>query len=756
MAGEYTLLTGETESWGTQGTYFYGSLRIHYEVVYYPESNQSYVIMTPQFWTNANIGNDNRFFNLSGSSSAGIYGNGNKLYEFSSSYSSGNYMACGNAQNTWTSLSGSVGMVIQHDGSGNSSFTTAVYCSVIALGYVISQSPLRYATLRDFGNTTSNPISVHANAPYTLTYNANGGSGAPANQGVYVGISYTIPNTAPTRTGYTFKGWAESDTATTAQYVAGNSITPNGNKTLYAVWQINSYTLTLNKDSYISAVSGGGSKNYGASYTAVATLGSATGYTYSFDGWYEGSTKKSSSLSYAGTMPASNLTLTAKGTRTANTYYVKFNANTGSGSMSNESFTYDVSKALTSNAFTKTGYTFRGWDTNAAGTTVVYTNGQSVKNLAASGTVNLYAVWQINTWTVAYNANGGSGAPSSQTKTYNVALTLSSVKPTRASVSAGSYTVTYNINYTGGTNPTAATAARTTSYSFKNWNTAQGGSGTSFNPGASYTANAAATLYAQWNSLTSTAAVTLPSPTRTGYNFKGWATSATATSGSTGSYAPNGNVTLYAIWQLKTYTLSISQGAGSTISVTRGGTALSNGATISHFDTLSITISANTGYNIGTHTVNGVAWTSGTQTVSGNITVVSTATKKTYSLSITKSDTGMVLNVTRTESPIGGGSVGLLSNGATLYYNDKLTVAYSINAGYNLLQRTINGVDMGGTSKSVVVTENQTVVVTVELGAVMYIGDGLNWEQYQIFIADGVNWNQYQAYIGNGASWEAY
>jgi uncharacterized protein (TIGR02145 family)/uncharacterized repeat protein (TIGR02543 family) len=75
------------------------------------------------------------------------------------------------------------------------------------------------------------------------------------------------------------------------------------------------------------------------------------------------------------------------------------------------------------------------------------------------------------TYTVTYNANGGAGAPASQTKTQGIALTLSTATPTR------------------------------TGYAFINWNTAQGGTGTSYAAGASYTANANATLYAQWTAV---------------------------------------------------------------------------------------------------------------------------------------------------------------------------------------------------------------------------------------------------------------
>lgn len=73
---------------------------------------------------------------------------------------------------------------------------------------------------------------------YTLTYNANGGSGAPSSQ---TGATrYTVSSTKPTRSGYTFLGWSKSSSATSASYVAGNTITLSANTTLYAVWSRNS------------------------------------------------------------------------------------------------------------------------------------------------------------------------------------------------------------------------------------------------------------------------------------------------------------------------------------------------------------------------------------------------------------------------------------------------------------------------------------------------------------------------------------
>ena len=160
------------------------------------------------------------------------------------------------------------------------------------------------------------------------------------------------------------------------------------------------------------------------------------------------------------------------------------------------------------------------------------------------------ATYSVKTYAVTYNANGGTGAPSTQYKTHGTALTLSSTKPTKASTSPGSYTVTLNAN--GGTCSSASlTAKRTTAYTFSTWNTNSSGTGTSYAAGASYTTNATLSLYAIYSSSTSTASVTLPTPTKDGYDFMGWATSSTATSGTTGSYTPTGNVTLYATWGAK-------------------------------------------------------------------------------------------------------------------------------------------------------------------------------------------------------------
>ncbi len=88
-------------------------------------------------------------------------------------------------------------------------------------------------------------ITVNVDAKtYTISYDANGGSTAPASQTKIHGTALTISGTKPTRDGYTFLGWSVNRTATTATYSAGGSLTANADMTLYAVWQKNDPTVS--------------------------------------------------------------------------------------------------------------------------------------------------------------------------------------------------------------------------------------------------------------------------------------------------------------------------------------------------------------------------------------------------------------------------------------------------------------------------------------------------------------------------------
>ena len=81
-------------------------------------------------------------------------------------------------------------------------------------------------------------VTIPALPTYTISYNANGGSGAPASQTKRYGQNLSLSSTKPTRTGYVFLGWSTSSTATEATYLAGATYTANAGATLYAVWKI--------------------------------------------------------------------------------------------------------------------------------------------------------------------------------------------------------------------------------------------------------------------------------------------------------------------------------------------------------------------------------------------------------------------------------------------------------------------------------------------------------------------------------------
>ncbi len=84
-------------------------------------------------------------------------------------------------------------------------------------------------------------------------------------------------------------------------------------------------------------------------------------------------------------------------------YSIKFDANGGSGSMASLSTKYETEQTLT-NKFTRTGYTFLGWSTDVNATTATYKDGAKVSRLGdVNETITLYAVWQINTYTIAFD-----------------------------------------------------------------------------------------------------------------------------------------------------------------------------------------------------------------------------------------------------------------------------------------------------------------------------------------------------------------
>lgn len=394
---------------------------------------------------------------------------------------------------------------------------------------------------------------------YTVTFNANGGSGAPSSVTKYYGETVALPTTTPTRSGYTFSGWGTYSSDTSANYQPGSNYSSNSSSTLYAIWTANvpepeTYTVSYNTNGGSGAPSAQ-VKTENVTLTLSSTKPTRSGYT--FKGWSTSKTATSPTY-YAGGSYTANASATLYAVWEQNaptTYTVSYNANGGSGAPSSQTKTHNVTLTLSSTKPTRSGYTFLGWSTSSTATSpTYYASGSYTANASAT----LYAVWSKNapaTYTVSFNANGGSGAPSSVTKTDGVTLYLPTTEPYRSN------------------------------YEFLGWSTSSTATSPTYYAGGSFSRNANTTLYAVWeyspetytvrynanggtgapSSQTKTYGVnlTLSStiPSRSGYNFLGWSTSSTATSATYsagGSYTANAGATLYAVWEKANYEFSIS------------------------------------------------------------------------------------------------------------------------------------------------------------------------------------------------------
>lgn len=131
-----------------------------------------------------------------------------------------------------------------------------------------------------------------------VSYDANGGSGAPVNQLKHYGKTLTLSSTIPTRTGYIFKGWSAEPTATSASWSAGSSYTDNTPRILYAVWEAITYTVSYNANGGFGAP-GSQIKTHGQDLTLSTVVPTRTNYT--FKGWATSASAGSATYSAGGT-----------------------------------------------------------------------------------------------------------------------------------------------------------------------------------------------------------------------------------------------------------------------------------------------------------------------------------------------------------------------------------------------------------------------------------------------------------------------
>ena len=260
---------------------------------------------------------------------------------------------------------------------------------------------------------------------------------------------------------------------------------------------------------------------------------------------------------------------------------LRYRPNGGVGIIPEETYELTVTKALIKeNVYTRKGYEFTGWNTQADGKGTSYQSGQYIP-LVQEGITYLYAQWKkVSSYTIQVSKNDISVRPvvldTSKTKT----LTADQIY-TMPDGSDISFQVTYDLQgkgvKTGSSTPTVTlTSANTDGYlTFSGWLLFEK-NGTEYDfTGKRYNAGAQAsnlgtkdksvmTLFPYYSG--DAATVLLPLPTCVGYNFIGWGKTTTETDPGKlyhieedvePIYQPSGNETLYAYWEAKTYGLSL-------------------------------------------------------------------------------------------------------------------------------------------------------------------------------------------------------
>ena len=280
---------------------------------------------------------------------------------------------------------------------------------------------------QDLGWSPSTPVTT--GTEYTLSYNANGGTGTtPTSVTATVGSALTIAtNTGPTplvRTNYTFTNWNTQANGLGTTYVPGAStFMPGSNVTLYAIWTPVDHTLSYDLNGAAGTPPTSQTVTHDTTTVVTSSVPTRTGYT--FTGW--NTLANGTGTSYATgattspittditlyaiwladevttttsttstTLPASTTTVPVTSPPTPVTYWtVSFDPNGGtSGAVPPSSQIFDTGLYNipgNSGSLAKSdGSTFLGWNTNAAGTGILYSSGSKMQ---MTSNVVLYATW---------------------------------------------------------------------------------------------------------------------------------------------------------------------------------------------------------------------------------------------------------------------------------------------------------------------------------------------------------------------------
>ena len=259
----------------------------------------------------------------------------------------------------------------------------------ISISYTTTGKANVTARTIDKSNNYSESTKDFTINKYTITFNKGiadkiGGEANNITKSCYAisGQSCSITSPDIEKKGYTIIGWNTNKNATTSIWNINTSKSISSSATYYPILKANIYTITLNNQGATSS----GTKKVYYQYNTTKTINGTTCYYYT-----------------------------------------------------NSSLTTCLSGGYNINKPSKTGYSFKGYytSTNGSGTNYVNSSGTFINNAYKTiGDKTLYANWQANTYTITYNANGGSGAPSSQSYTYDpnndTVFYLSSTTPSRS------------------------------------------------------------------------------------------------------------------------------------------------------------------------------------------------------------------------------------------------------------------------------------------------------------------------------------
>jgi uncharacterized repeat protein (TIGR02543 family) len=364
----------------------------------------------------------------------------------------------------------------------------------------------------DFGTAVTGNVELFAQwsaDEYAVTF-MDGESQYGQAQTVAYGQTAKAPEANPTRDGFAFKGWYLQDSS--KAYDFDTPVT--GNVTLYAQWDIDSYTVTFTVDGSQYTTQ---TVKYGQKASAPIAP-SKTGYE--FLGWYADGAEGAYDFEQ---VVKGNLELHAEWS--ANTYMVTFDANGGNGAPEPQSVSYGEQAKQPEQQPTRKGYTFAGW--YAEGYTKAYLFSEPV-----TGDLKLRAKWSLNSYTVTFTVDGAQYA-------------------------------TQSVKY--GKQATAPAAPTKDGCTFAGW---QNADGSAYDFGKAVTGDIQ--LQASWNAVTCTVtfmsdgtvlstqsvayggtASAPEAPTMLGYDFAGWCSDANLLNSYDFGTAVTGDVTVYAKWTKK-------------------------------------------------------------------------------------------------------------------------------------------------------------------------------------------------------------